>query len=39
MLKGYGAAAGQVAKQLEAWVKANRERLTNQAPDAAGRVR
>ena len=28
MLKGYGAAAGQVAKQLEAWIQANHERLT-----------
>ena len=27
VLKGYGAAAGNVAKQVEAWVKANRDRL------------
>lgn len=27
LLKGYGAAAGKVVDQLEAWVKANRDRL------------
>jgi hypothetical protein len=27
MLKGYGAAAGKVVKQLDDWVKANRDRL------------
>ena len=27
MMKGYGAAAGKVVDQVEAWVKVNRERL------------
>lgn len=27
MLKGYGAAAGKIVKQLEEWVKTNREKL------------
>jgi hypothetical protein len=30
ILKGYGAAAGKIVKQLEEWVKANREQLLSQ---------
>jgi hypothetical protein len=35
VLTAYGAAAGKVAKQVEAWVAANRERLRAQSAPAA----
>jgi len=35
VLKGYGAAAGRVVKQVEAWVNTNRDKLLALKPPAA----